>query len=414
MPQTLAEQVMTVERALGERMIESALILVRAWMNELGENNPYEEAHAAIRKEYNDLFSQWLTSDDTSIDERIDALTCDAYQLIDAVYADLRLKRGLSPDMHGFNQESLSSVMNYFMNCVRLRPEDLEWLHKAMNDEERGMIAMMALSSLAVNLRECFSIDAMLALIEGINAENDLLANQCTAGVLKLLIQYDIRIDYFKQIQVAFCDAVREQNDGGEQVVNVLCALIEMSRKQLLNEGHAQARELKSMEDVPKVLEEIIQTTNLEDYRNAIIQWYPSTEMDFLEGLMRMLPETWLYHVLTEDNPEIERAIVRVLLQCGYHENLWEHPDIAEKVYRSQLRKKNKNPDDFIHYAHCLMLKGDRMMAYENYKRARELCKNVKDFYALFRPDRSMLVDHGVPVEQVYLIEDQLFLESNA
>jgi hypothetical protein len=37
------------------------------------------------------------------------------------------------------------------------------------------------------------------------------------------------------------------------------------------------------------------------------------------------------------------------------------------------------------------------------------MCKHVKDFYALFRPDRGELVDRGVPLEQVYLIEDKLF-----
>ena len=64
---------------------------------------------------------------------------------------------------------------------------------------------------------------------------------------------------------------------------------------------------------------------------------------------------------------------------------------------------------DYINYGHCLLLRGDRMMAYENYRQARSMCKNAKEFYALFRPDRRQLVEHGVPVEQVYLIEDQLF-----
>jgi ABC-type polysaccharide transport system permease subunit len=52
---------------------------------------------------------------------------------------------------------------------------------------------------------------------------------------------------------------------------------------------------------------------------------------------------------------------------------------------------------------------GGWIMAFENYKQARQMFNSVKEFYALFRPDRSALVDHGVPLEQVYLIEDQLF-----
>jgi len=47
-------------------------------------------------------------------------------------------------------------------------------------------------------------------------------------------------------------------------------------------------------------------------------------------------------------------------------------------------------------------------MAYESYRQARAMCKSPKEFFALFRPDRRELVEHGVPVEQVYLIEDQL------
>ena len=152
MAQTLAEQLVTVERALGERMIESALLVVRAWMNELEEANTFEERHASVRKRYNDLFRRWLTSSEEDIEEQMNALTGEAYQLIDEVYAELRMKRGLSPVMHGFNPDSVQSVMNYFMSCVRFRPQDLEWLSTRINADEAApgqlMIASMAVSSL--------------------------------------------------------------------------------------------------------------------------------------------------------------------------------------------------------------------------------------------------------------------------
>ena len=44
MNKELSDQVNTVERALGECMIETATTVIRVWLNELGENNPYEEA----------------------------------------------------------------------------------------------------------------------------------------------------------------------------------------------------------------------------------------------------------------------------------------------------------------------------------------------------------------------------------
>ena len=61
MAQTLTDQIITIERALGERMIDHALIILRAWMNELGENNPYEQAYSDIEEQYNKLFTEWLT-----------------------------------------------------------------------------------------------------------------------------------------------------------------------------------------------------------------------------------------------------------------------------------------------------------------------------------------------------------------
>ena len=58
MAQSLEEQVGVVERALGECMIDTALVIVRSWLIEIGENNPYEEAFASIQKRYGELFTE--------------------------------------------------------------------------------------------------------------------------------------------------------------------------------------------------------------------------------------------------------------------------------------------------------------------------------------------------------------------
>ena len=97
MAQTLDEQVTVVERALGECMIDTALVVVRASLNELGENNPYEEAFTSIQKRYHEIFTQWLNIDVPSSDEELNKITGETYQMVDAVYADIRLLRGLSP-----------------------------------------------------------------------------------------------------------------------------------------------------------------------------------------------------------------------------------------------------------------------------------------------------------------------------
>lgn len=368
MAQTLDEQVTVVERALGECMIDKALVVVRAWLTEIGEDNPYEEAFVSLQKRYRELFAKWLNIDDPSADSELTKLTGEAYQLVDAVYADIRLKRGLSPEMHGFSHDSAHSIMRYFENCVRLRPEDFEWFHELLNDEERTEIALVAITGLSYNLRSCFSIDGFLALIDGINAQNEMAAGMCVAHTMMLLVQYDVRIDFFPQIQDAFANAIAE-NDIGEHVFDLLCALVR---------------------------------------NEMVMKMLPGGNDDYLPKIIPLIPQSWLYALLIEGSTERERKFAFHCLKAGYREQLWQFPDIAEKVYLEVLREGSTKPIDYINYAHSLLLQGDRMMAFENYKQARQLCGSAKEFFGLFRPDRRQLVDHGIPMEHVYLLEDQL------
>lgn len=407
MAQTLDEQLSTVERSLGECMIEHALVVVRSWLNELGENNPYEEAYAAIRSGYRELFAQWLNIDDPKADEQLNRLTGDAYQLVDAVHAAIRLHRGLSPEMHGFNPEHPQSVMNYFANSVRLRPEDLEWLHEAMEDPNRTGAALMAANALTKSLRDCFNVDAFLALVEGIHIENELLADQNIANVFTLLIHYDIRIDYFPQIQDAVTNAIAAMDDDGDHAFDVLCAMVRSVQAQWTEKLAMGEAVINKLADKLRSLLEGTGIPN-EEEMGSMMAWIPKSEQEYMTGLMQILPQTWLYEVLVLGNEERERRLTVDMLGIGNRELMWRQPDAAEAYFVDCLRRGSVNPSDYINYAHCLLLKGDRMMAFENYRQARQLCKTSKDFYALFRPDRRVLADHGIPLEQIYLLEDQL------
>ena len=125
-----------------------------------------------------------------------------------------------------------------------------------------------------------------------------------------------------------------------------------------------------------------------------------------------MLPNTWLYEAMVLGNMEREAEMLALFLRMGNRELMWEHPGMAENYYLQVLRGGSNEVNDYLNYAHCLMLKGDRMLAYEYYKQARQLCPSTKDFFALYRPDRKQLVDCGVPVEYIYLIEDQLLMNN--
>ena len=404
MAQTLEEQINTVERALGERMIGHALTVVRLWLNELGEHQPYEGAFASIERRYKEVFRAWLGSDDEQTDEILNGLTGETYQLVDAVYADIRLKRGLSPDMHGFNPEHIDSVMQYFSNCLRIREEDYNWLHDALRDEARSAMGLVAMGSLVSNLRECFTIEGMMAVMDGMLSDRELVAEQCMAYLFTLLIHYDIRIDFFPGIQEAFIKALREVDEEGEHAFEVLCALVRSTNYKWsqMTEGDKEL-----IENLPDELRTMLSLAGIE-YDMPIISWMPQSEREYMIGLVHILPDTWLYDVIVAGDSHRESIIAVNYLSIGQMDQMWDHPQAAEQYLIKVLREGKGSPKDYINYGHCQMLKGDRIMAFENYKQARMMCKKRADFLSMFRPDRNALMAHGVPIEQIYLIEDQM------
>lgn len=400
--QAIEEQVYTIERALGERMVKHALFVVRLWLNELGEDNPFEDAYRSLFVCYDDFFADWVVAGDGEQDEVLETMTSDAYRLVDAVYAELRIKRGMSPKMHGFNGENPQSVMHYFSSCVQFKDYDMDWLRSVLNDTNRSSIALMTVAALAKNLRECFSETAMMALVDGIHASNSLVAEQCLANVLLLLAHYDVRIDFFRELQEAFVEAIGD----GELAFETLCALIK-SVKVNLSEMIASGE--FSMDNLPEELQNLLGESGIQDNYQETEVLMPASEKEYMAGLVQMLPDTWVYITLVGENEERKRKMRLLYLSVGNMNMMWDKTEAAEQMLVRKLRTKGGDAKDYINYGHCLLLKGDRLMAFENYREARRLCKSAKEFYALFRPDRRQLVDRGIPVEQVYLIEDQLF-----
>ena len=327
------------------------------------------------------------------------------YRLVDAAYVSLRLLRGLSPQMHGFNPDNPQSVIAYFSSCLQFTDEDIEWLQDVLHDSNRASVALMSIASLSKNIRECFNEPVLLTLIEGINSENEVVAEQCLANVIVLLAHYDVRIDFFPRLQEAFVTAIEEMSDEGEQAFQTLCALVG-SIKSSLRENIASG-ELK-IEDLPEELQNLLELTGDKQNIESVMAWIPASEREYMEGLIEMLPDTWVYDALIGESQERIAHIAVVYLSIGHMDLMWEHIDTAASWLLHRLRKGSESPMDYINYAHCMLLQGDRMMAFEYYRQARQMCKGPKEFFALFRPDRRALVDHGVPIEQVYLLEDKL------
>ena len=127
-----------------------------------------------------------------------------------------------------------------------------------------------------------------------------------------------------------------------------------------------------------------------------------------MSGLVAILPQTGLYDILIRGNDVYERALTITYLTIGNRDLMWDFPKVGEEWYVNILRRGANEPADYINYGHCMLLQGDRMMAMEFYRQARQMYKTAKEFYNVFRPDRRVLIEHGVPVEFVYMLEDNL------
>ncbi|MGM9837807.1 MAG: hypothetical protein ACI30A_04875 [Paludibacteraceae bacterium] len=397
----IEEQVNTIERALGERMINHALVIVRQWVAELGASI-YIGRIEHLEQNYQCIFDYYLSTDDPERENLLDQLTGDTFRLVDEVYADLRVKRGLSPEMHGFNGDNPQSVMRYFSSCVHLQQEDFDWLRECFSDPSRSAIALIALAAVGQNLRECFSEDALRCLIEAIDSDNNVIANQALATSILLLAHYDVRVDFFPELEDAFANVLGD----GEHAFETMCALIRSSKanlRDMLASGEI------STEDLPEPLRDLLGMAGDDGNKlGEIVSWMPETENEYMAGIVAILPDTWVYASIMGDDPMRLHKVQMLYLSIGKMDMLWEQTEEAEQWLVQRLCTDKATPIDYINYGHCCFLRGDRMMAYENYREARLRCKSAKSFFALFRPDRHYLVEHGIPLEQVYLMEDQL------
>ena len=401
---TLDDQRDTIERALGERMLNHCLTILRTWISEVGED-AYVNRYHSLSDNYKALFSYYLATDDPERERLLDEMTGQAYRLTDDIFADICLKRGRVENMAGFDRNSATSIMLYFMKCMRIQEEDLDWLCDAVNDSEQQTNALVAIASLESNLKTFFQEDAFLALIQCLDADSEMIRQQVAASLIMLFIHYDVRIDFFPKIQEAFINKIGD----GEDMFTLLCAFLQSSSVKLKDlmdsekiDAEAIPTELKSM------LQQVSDVVNKGGTPDGIMNWSPSNDNEYMAGLITILPQTWLYDALVGEDEERAEKLARAYLEGGMMDLMWGHLNEAEEQLLEQLRSDHVTAQDYINYGHICFIKGDRTMAYENYREARQMIGSIKKFFAIFRPDRGRLVDLGVPLEQVYLMEDNL------
>ncbi len=193
-------------------------------------------------------------------------------------------------------------------------------------------------------------------------------AVQAYADLIHRLIIRDNRIDFFPDVQ----KRIEELFGDGSVAFATLCGMIESSA----------------------IVKKIIGPT------------VPSMVDD---RIVDELPNTWLYDILVGEDEERLKRLAIVYLEIGRLDLLWDNLELADRWLVKRLRSKKATAHDYLNYGHCCwLLRDDRMMAYENYRTARQMFGSAKEFFSFFRPDRSELAARGVPLEHIYLIEDQL------
>ena len=387
-----------------ERMLNHAFVVLRQWAQELGFA-PYVDRIHSLEDNYKQLFDYYLVGDDPQRDAIHDQLTTEVYRLGDEMYSDMCLKQGKAPEVHGFDRTSIASITNYFTACVHLQEEDLDWIVEAANDPEQASMGFVAVAALSANLREAFNEDSLLTLIDVVDAENQIVADQALASLILLLAQWDVRVDFFPEMQEAFVQKIGD----GERAFLLMRSLIRSSNKsisEMVKDEHITKDDIP--EELNDVLGEDASEQSVENLLSRLSKLIPKTENEYIQTIVELLPETWVFDLIIGEDEQREVVIDQLYLELGYMGFMWDNLDEAEEWLVDRLRSGLAKPRDYVNYAHCCFLKGDRMMAFENYLEAKRQCKSTRAFFDLFRPDRKMLVEKGIPLEQVYLMEDHL------
>ena len=377
MKPALEEQHNIIERALGERMLNHAFIFLRQWAKELG-NTPFNDRIRSLEHNYAALFDYFLAGDDTDREQVHDQMTTETYRLADEMYAAVRLKRNIVPEVFGYDAQSPESYLRYFFFCQQLTEQDFDWLYQLERQPDGATTLVPILSTLAASMKDCFQEAVFSMFIDFIDSDNHVVASQALMCSIILFVQYDLRIDFFPHLQNAFVSKIGD----GQEAFDILTAIIRSPRNIEQLHVHIQSPDENS--------------ENNDNYEN------------YVKSIVTFLPDTWVFDTIVADNEQRYLDIQQLYLSIGYMDLMWDRIDEAEQILVQRLRSQQPTVYDYINYAHCCFVKGDRILAYENYRQAKSMCASNQQFLDIFRPDRKALLDNGISLDDIYLIEDQL------
>lgn len=429
---SVEEQYLSVQHMLSQRMLSHAESIIRQWAIQLNRQEYYDRI-ASLSSRYDATFQYYLSTPvhydgdpDCAVDDErdhiLDELTQAYYDLTDTIYADLARKEGIFPTIAGFDTSSEDSMMRYFSFASPLRDEDLAWLEQTCIEAENEDLCTHLVSALAANVRQhVFSAPAVLSLIRIALGPVEPVAYQATAQLIMLLAHYDTRIDFYPDIQQAFQDLVADS----DRAFALLGAVISDDQHRT---AAPEIRELfhSTLEILPSTgVFSAICTTDAQ--RQQVAELYVDLGMNeqaFDQVLMgrsdiitdrELRADYYLYNELYDEAfADYQHLIdVGVATDRTYFRAAWSALMIGDYAHAEQymiyrLRLPAPVTEDYLNYGHLCFVRGDKATAYEYYLLARQNAGSLRHFKDTFCPDRKVLADMGIPLQEIYLMEDRL------
>lgn len=395
-------------------MLRHADSVLRGWAKEVDELSFFARLDS-LQEQYDRVWQAYLTetSEDgmasEQVQEAMNKLTYRYFQLSDELYDKLRLLRGEAPTMIGFGKENVESATTYFAQNLQRKSEDLDWLYEIAQDDDKQALAISTIAALAVNLKQGFWEEGLHLLLD-IATLDTLAAHQAMAQAMLITALYDLRLDFYQDIGERWVELVKQKEEVAIASIEALAGQSEASEQ--LPETWIFSLVCDTDEKRCRIAHEYLRKEMNEQAFDGCLM--NRSDMcgtdDVLRADMLLYDDLWdealgIYQDIVErgeDTPHVRFHLAWCALLTGNY-------SLAEQYMIRRLRDaKNVRKEDYINYGHLCWLKGDRVTAYENYREARRLCKDLKEWKATFCPDRKIISQLGIPLEEVYLMEDRL------
>lgn len=95
----------------------------------------------------------------------------------------------------------------------------------------------------------------------------------------------------------------------------------------------------------------------------------------------------------------------RGLAWCAF---LLDKSDIAKRYFEQLTQSNDADGNDYLNYAHCLLVNKQRTDAFRYYQRSLAAYSSKREFLSAFRKDTDLLEQKGISLEELRLIEDCL------